>query len=544
MGRVVTRFPPEPSGYLHIGHAKAVLLNWEVSRRFNGRFLLRFDDTNPSKEKAEFEESILRDLKLLGVTPDSCSHTSDYFAYYIQVCTRIIEEGKAYCDKTPQEKVFFPICNIKLVKKHILNTICLLCVIMSEQRLHKQTNEYRVQPIAENLRLWKEMQEGTPEGQQCIVRMKMDMTSDNGTLRDPTMFRVNVDVPHHRTGFVHFFFLLLLTMRNCEQQQQHVIQINIDHQIDKLTDANSKPIQHTILLVRYRQEFTRTELSKRKLSALIDQGKVKGWNDPRLPTIQGIMRRGLQLEALREFVRDQAMTQRNNKQEWDKLWTYNKKILDPIAGRYYCVSAENKVLVEITNIKENTGVSVQLHPQNPSRGTKVLHVAKEVFIEQFDADLVRKDLDKGKKQFILMSVGVVSIDEIVFSPSHPDHIEKLRVTHLPEEKNFKDKLKVTWVVNSENMVWVKLVELDYLFTADGEPVDQTWFETLAIAEPSISLLSRGDVIQFMKRGFFIVDKPYLGRREDPGVLIFVPDGKAKAMSALSEATNKVEISTK
>ncbi|ETN97104.1 hypothetical protein RFI_40428 [Reticulomyxa filosa] len=317
-----------------------------------------------------------------------------------------------------------------------------------------------------------------------------------------------------------------------ERSDQYLKMWSICCKGEKRSDGSL--LECPILYQFSRQEFTRVELSKRKLSALIDQGKVKGWDDPRLPTIQGIVRRGLQLDALRAFVRDQAMTQRDNKQEWDKLWSYNKKVVDPIAGRYLCVSAEKRVTVEIKNMNLD-GLSVPLHPQNPSRGIKVLHVGKVVWIEQFDAQLIREEHEKGQNQFILMNLGVVQIDRLV---SSNDQVEKIIVTYLPDNKQYKQKPIATWVPHNHHTAWVKLVELDYLFTADGKPIEQTWLETLAIAEPSVSLLSRGDIVQFVKRGFFRVDKPYFGRKEDPAVLIFVPDGKSKAMSALSEATNK------
>jgi len=174
-GKVCTRFPPEPSGYLHIGHAKAALLNDFLARSYNGKLILRFDDTNPTKEKSEFEENIMADLERLGIKPDTLEYTSDYFDKLLEMATDWIKQGNAYVDKTPVEE-------------------------MRRQRMACEENEYRKAPVEDNLKLWEEMKKGSEIGLTCCVRAKIDMQSKNGTMRDPIIYRCIEGAVHHRTG--------------------------------------------------------------------------------------------------------------------------------------------------------------------------------------------------------------------------------------------------------------------------------------------------------------------------------------------------------
>lgn len=174
-GKVVTRFPPEPSGYLHIGHAKAAMLNDAIARRYNGKLILRFDDTNPQKEKEEYVDNIMADLKRIGVHHHQLTHTSDYFDLILKYGTQMLTEGKAYIDNTP-------------------------VLQMREWRMNGVESPNRNAPVAEQLRLWQAMQDGTAEGLACCMRAKIDMSAKNKAMRDPTMYRTNVATPHHRAG--------------------------------------------------------------------------------------------------------------------------------------------------------------------------------------------------------------------------------------------------------------------------------------------------------------------------------------------------------
>lgn len=284
MGRVVTRFPPEPSGYLHIGHAKAALLNYELATRYKGRLIVRFDDTNPAKEKQEFVDAILEDLKTLGVkhTPP-VTYSSDHFEYLEDSCTDMIKAGLAYVDFTDIAE-------------------------MREQRAKGVEGACRNQTIEENLGLWDEMRRGTPLGQKCVVRAKIAMNHRNTSMRDPAMYRCNL-TPHHRTGSkfkvyptYDFTCPLIDSLEVCHLPS---------HWHHWLTCLNVQGVTHALRTIEYRDrneqyewfcnalslrqpvviDFARmnlvyTVLSKRKLQRLVDTGIVTGWDDPRFPTVE------------------------------------------------------------------------------------------------------------------------------------------------------------------------------------------------------------------------------------------------------------------
>eukprot|EP01083_Nonionella_stella_P173226 596944_1 len=559
-GRIVTRFPPEPSGFLHIGHAKAVFINWKIAQKFNGKMIVRMDDTNPAKEKAEFEENILRDLRSLGIKPDLLSHTSDYFAYYMKCCTRVIKSGDAYCDKTPPAE-------------------------MKEERANRIENEYRAQSVDENVRLWKEMQQGTEEGQQTCVRIKLDMKSDNGTLRDPAIYRCNVKDSHHRTGrkfnvyptydfacpivdsiegVTHAFRSKEYNERN--EQYKLVWDIVCKGQKNPLDDNGIIKKGSEIVLPSMfqfsRLDFVRTVLSKRKLAKLIERGVVEDWNDPRLPTVQGIMRRGMQLEALDRFVMDQAMSVVNTEQEWDKIWSYNADILDPKVGRYFAVSDDN-VTIRISNVNTFCGKTVPLAPEKyeAMKGkSKVLEISSTVLVERFSITAaIEKNAKKNETRMILMNWGIINVERVNYD-EQKKKITSVDATFEKDNANYRGKPALNWVADNgaDNLVPVKLVELDYLFNyverakeddekkmeiALEENKAPTWLETNAFGESAVRALSKGDIIQFVKLGFFIVDKPFLGRASEPAILIHIPDGKEKKMSKVWQHLSKCNSGT-
>mmetsp|Transcript_13614 Transcript_13614/g.20546 ORF Transcript_13614/g.20546 Transcript_13614/m.20546 type:complete len:905 (+) Transcript_13614:24-2738(+) len=562
-GKIVTRFPPEPSGYLHIGHAKAVVINWKVSRQFHGKMVVRLDDTNPAKEKAEFEVNILRDLRTLGVVPDMLSHTSDYFDYYLQCCTRVIEQGHAYCDPTPAAD-------------------------MKDERNAKIENVYRTQSVAENLRLWQEMQKGSEEGQRTCVRIRLDMQSDNGTLRDPTIYRCNVKDVHHRTGakyrvyptydfacpivdslegITHAFRSKEYNERN--EQYKQIWRIVCDGQaapfaFESVGVQQNAPLQLPNMFQFSRLDFARTELSKRKLAKLIERGVVSGWDDPRLPTVQGITRRGLQIEALDKFIMDQAMSDRNTEQEWDKIWAYNYDILDAKVGRYFAVS-EDRVLIELSNVAPMSCKQVPLAPpkyEALAGQSKILEVSNRVYVERFEfEEAMRKNAEKQQSRMILMSWAIINVDKVVYADGDGDDEQKrvtvVQATLEATNTDFKGKPPLNWVADNgvNNLVPIKLVELDYIFNYEQRPKEDdekkmelvlventkpTWLETNAFAETAVRSLSKGDIVQFIKLGLFILDKPYMGRADEPAVFIHIPDGKEKKMSKVWQHLSKVD----
>lgn len=506
MGKVCTRFPPEPSGYLHIGHAKAALLNQYFAQKYNGRLIIRFDDTNPSKEKDEFVDSILQDLETLGVKGDVITYTSDYFPQLMEMCEKLIKEGKAYVDDTEREQM-------QLERKALIESKC------------------RNQTVEENLKLWQEMVAGTARGVQCCVRGKLDMSNANASLRDPVYYRCN-PTPHHRVGseyrvyptydfacpFVDSIEGVTHALRSSEYHDRN------DQYYRVLDDMQLRRVH---VWDFSRLNFVYTLLSKRKLQWFVDNGKVEGWHDPRFPTVRGITRRGLTVEALKQFILSQGASKNLNLMEWDKLWTINKKIIDPICPRHTAVVSEGKVLLELSNGPETPFTRVILrHKKFEGAGKKATVFTKRVWLDHADAAAV-----SAGEEVTLMDWGNAFIRSV-------ERDQYGLVTHLQGELHLEGsvkstKLKLTWLPETSELVPLTLVHLDHLIVKkkleEGEDFlsvlrEPTRFETPAVGDSNMRNLQHGEIIQLERKGYYICDVPFL-RSSKPIVLISIPDGR-------------------
>jgi len=363
-GHVVTRFPPEPSGYLHVGHAKAVLLNDYYARRYKGRLIVRFDDTNPSKEKEEYQQSIVEDLKLLGVEPDVVTYTSDYFATIHGYCLVLISKGLAYMDDTPQEQ-------------------------MQQERADRIESKHRNQSPEQAKEYFDLLCSGDPAGAAWCLRAKIDMSSDNGTLRDPVMFRQNL-TPHHRSGTTfkaYPTYDLACPIVDSLEGVTHAL---------RTTEYNDRDEQYqwiqwalNLRKVRIhafsRVNFVYTVLSKRKLAWFVEQGLVEGWGDARFPTVRGVVRRGVNVSALRTFIYSQGASRRVVNLEWNKFWAENKREIDKKAKRFMAIDAVQKVPLMITNhTGENAYLTTSFHPKDPTLGERAIRIGNQVSLETAD----------------------------------------------------------------------------------------------------------------------------------------------------------------
>lgn len=367
-GRVVTRFPPEPSGYLHIGHAKAVLLNDYYARRYKGRLIVRFDDTNPSKEKEEFESAIVEDLACLGVTPDIVTYTSDYFNTIRGYAEILIKHGMAFMDDTPQEQ-------------------------MKAERMERQDSKHRNQSPEECMKYFKLMCSGSEEGAAWCLRAKIDMQSVNGTMRDPVIFRQNLE-PHHRTGTTYKAYPtydLACPIVDSLEGVTHALRTTEYNDRDEqyqwmLTALNLRRVRiHAFA----RMNFVNTVLSKRKLTWFVENGYVTGWDDARFPTVRGVVRRGLNIQALRQFMYAQGASRRVVNMVWSKFWAENKKEIDKDAKRFMAIDKDEHVLLTVTNApdsSENAFISTDCHPKDPSMGKRIIRIAKQVLLEKVDTE--------------------------------------------------------------------------------------------------------------------------------------------------------------
>ncbi|XBW35586.1 hypothetical protein QEN19_001160 [Hanseniaspora menglaensis] len=499
IGEVVTRFPPEPSGYLHIGHAKAALLNQYFANHFKGKLLIRFDDTNPSKEKEEYEQSIIEDLALMEIKGDSLSYTSDHFDLIYDYAIKMIKEGKAYCDDTDVET-------------------------MREERGEGIKSRRRDRTVEENLRIFtEEMKNATEEGLKHCLRAKIDYEALNKTLRDPVIYRCNL-TPHHRTGtqwkmYPTYDFCCPIVdsiegvthaLRTTEYRDRNA-------QYDWMLEAMKLRKVHIYDFARV--NFVKTLLSKRKLQWMVDENVVSNWDDPRFPTFKGVRRRGMSVKALRDFVISQGPSRNVINLEWNVIWALNKKVIDPIAPRNVCI--QNPVVVEIEDGPTTPEIKqIAKHKKNPDVGLKDIVYSNKIIIEKDDIDAL-----DASEEVTLMDWG----NCIITKNADGSVTGKLNL-----EGDFKKtKFKLTWLAETADKTEVELVDFDHLITKDKiEEVDNwkdfinydTEFHSFGTADLNIKNMKKGDILQFERKGYFILDK-VPEKAGDKFVFFTIPDGK-------------------
>jgi glutamyl-tRNA synthetase len=516
MGQVVTRFPPEPSGYLHIGHAKAVLMNDYYARHYKGKLIVRMDDTNPSKEKEEFQEAIINDLAALGVFPDIKSHTSDHFALIMKLGDQFVKEGNAYMDNTEHE-------------------------IMKQERFDGIDSKCRNTTVAENTELWNLFKKGdkdTIAAGYCL-RARMEMQSKNKTMRDPVIYRANA-TPHLMTGTkykVYPTYDFACPIVDSVEGVTHAM---------RTTEYNDRDFQYAWIQERLslrkvtiqsfaRMNFIHTCLSKRKLQWFVDNGKVEGWFDPRFPTVQGVLRRGVTVEALKSFIYSQGASRRITDMEWDKFWATNKKAIDPKAGRYFGIQKEGAVPLKITNQPKGLAIkAVDLHPKLPENGSKSLIISQDLLIEGDDASSI-----ENGEEITLMRWGNVIVKKV--TKGKDGKVTGIEGEFNPTGDFKKTKKKICWLADTPNLVPVILTEFDHLISKrkleEGDefrdhltPVTKS--ETAGLTDAALRLEQTGAIVQLERRGFYRIDRCYQGPNK-PAILFMVPDGKQGAMSSLS-----------
>lgn len=512
-GEVVTRFPPEASGYLHVGHAKAAILNQYFAKAYKGKLIVRFDDTNPSKEKQEFEDAILEDLALLGIHGDHLSHTSDFFDTIHDMAVRLIKSGDAYADDTPQEQ-------------------------MRAERMDGIASKRRDASVDDNLARFQEMCEGSDEGRHWCLRAKMSVDSTNKAMRDPVMYRCNVDVPHQRTGTkwkAYPTYDFACPIVDSLEGVTHALRTN------EYRDRNPQyewflrklNLRHVEIWDYGRMNFVYTLLSKRKLQWFVDHGVVSDWSDPRFPTVRGIRRRGMTIEGIQQFILSQGPSQQIINMEWDNIWALNKRLLDPVVPRFVAMKEQDMVKATIAGAPPAHEKPVPKHKKNAELGTKTTVFDSPILLEQADAASFADN-----EEITLMDWGNVIVRKKI--------VENGIVTSLELEANFDGdfkatKKKVTWLAAptaTRHLTPVMLLDFDYLITKKKlEEEDnftdfltpQTRFETLALADANVATLQEGDRIQFERNGYYILDKVQGadGRRE----FIKIPDGRAASSAS-------------
>jgi glutamyl-tRNA synthetase len=486
------------------------MLNYHYSQIYNGKMILRFDDTNPDKEKVEFVHNIIKDLKTCEIYPAKVTYTSDYFDQIQELMKEFIKAGLAYADNTESEQ-------------------------MKIERDAGIESKHRENSIKDNLEIFEKMLDG--KGQGWCIRAKLDMQDKVKCLRDPVMYRCN-DTPHHKTGtkyrayptydFACPIVDALEKVTNCLRTIEYKDRDTLYHFIqEKLKLPVIDIFEYSKL------QLKSTLMSKRKLQWFVDEGLVEGWYDPRFPTVQGLMRRGLTVQTLKEFMLEQGPSLNTIRMEWDKLWATNKKIIDPFSKRYYAILKDTAAEVYIENGPESPeGITIDYHPKDPSLGSKTRILTNHIFVEKEDV----ADLKVGDKFTLSRWYNVV-----VKSKEESDGKIKLVVTATPEDKEFKGTTKATFVAVDERFYTsVTIYEFGHLITKDAirEEDDVAKFvnhnskiRSEGYADKDIERVKAGDFIQIERRGYFFVDKDLANNGEI--VLHFIPDGKTKNMSKIA-----------
>ncbi|KAK0667026.1 tRNA synthetases class I, catalytic domain-containing protein [Cercophora samala] len=509
---VVTRFLPEPSGYLHIGHAKAALLSWYFAQQYKGQLRLRLDDTNPDKEKEEYQDAIIEDLAMMGIKCDTLTYTSDYFDYLYEMAIKMIKEGHAYADDTDQET-------------------------MRNERWNGIASKRRDRTVEENLRIFEEMKKGSEEGVAHCLRAKLSVDNPNKAMRDPVIYRCNVDTPHHRTGTkwkMYPMYDFACPVVDSYEGVTHALRST------EYTDRNPQYawFQKTLQIRKVhmwdfaRMNFIKTFLSKRKLAKLVDTGKVWGWDDPRMPTIRGVRRRGMGIEALREFIIAQGPSRNVVTMDWTKFWATNKKHIDPVAPRHTALLKKDLVRVPVTGAEAPAQPFQEdrpKHPKNKDIGTKKVAFGPEILLDQADA----KSFKEGE-EITLMAWGNAFVRNI----AEGDPITSLTCELNVAKGDVKTtEKKVTWLASSQTLVPAELWDFDYLITKDTlqeednmedflNPTTSTMEE--AFCDEATAELKKDDIIQLERRGYYRVDKGLNDWKEGEEkrlVLFNIPTGK-------------------
>ncbi|MEM7431162.1 MAG: glutamine--tRNA ligase/YqeY domain fusion protein [Pseudomonadota bacterium] len=504
-GEIVTRFPPEPNGYLHIGHVMAICLNFGVTTETSGRTFLRFDDTNPGNEKEEYAHAIERDVRWLGFDWDNrLTHASDYFDDLYATAERLIEQGNAYVDSLSAEEI----------------------------REHRGTltepgknSPYRDRSVEENLDLFRRMRAGEFGDGEHVLRAKIDMTSPNINLRDPALYRIR-HVEHQRTGDTWCIYPMYDFAHTLSDALEH-----ITHSLCTLEFEDHRPLYDWFLdqvqpQHRPRQiEFSRLNLaytltSKRKLNALIENGTVDGWDDPRMPTIAGMRRRGYPPAALREFVKRAGVTKKDKVIEMAAMENCVREAFGDIADRRLAVLKPLKVV--LTNYPEGQVemMSVANHPNQPDKGAREVPFSRELYIEQDDfmEDAPRKFFRlKPGGEVRLRSAYIIQCDEVI--KDEVGEVIELRCSYDPDTRSGtgtsdrKVKGTIHWV-SAEHAIDANVRLYDRLFTEPNpngvddpmQVLNPDSLETVAAKlEPSLADLDVGDAVQFERLGYFCRD---------------------------------------
>ena len=498
--KVHTRFPPEPNGYLHIGHAKSICLNFTTAQKYGGKCNLRYDDTNPVKEDMEYVNSIEEDVRWLGFEWDNRLWASDYFDEMYDCALTLIKKGKAYvCD-----------LNADQIREY-----------RGTLKAPGKESPYRNRSVEENLQLFEEMREGKYADGEKVLRAKIDMASPNINMRDPVIYRI-AHAEHHNTGDKWCIY----PMYDFAHPIEDAIE-GITHSICTLEFEDHRPLYDWVLqevgkwpappqqIEFARLNLTNTVMSKRYLKAMVDDGTVEGWDDPRMPTIAGIRRRGYTPEAVRDFCERIGVAKANSTVESSLLEHCVREDLKlKVANRNV---VENPIKIVITNYPEDQQEEMEIENSRevPEMGNRMVPFSRELYVDGDDF------MEVPVKKYFRLFPGnevrfkgayFITCNEVV--KNEDGSIRELLCTYDPETRSGsgfegrKVKGTIHWV-DAKTAVKIKIRNYDYLMLdqENGEKVmnPDSLIETIGYAEPSVADAQPGERFQFFRKGYYIAD---------------------------------------
>ncbi|MBQ3149967.1 MAG: glutamine--tRNA ligase/YqeY domain fusion protein [Clostridia bacterium] len=502
--RVQTRFPPEPNGYLHIGHAKAICIDFMTAKKYGGICNLRLDDTNPSKEDVEYVDAIKEDIEWLGFKWEKCLYASSYFDFIYECAIKLIKKGKAYvCDLSVDE--------IREYRGTLTEP--------------GKNSPYRDRSVEENLDLFERMTKGEfPDGSK-VLRAKIDMASPNINMRDPVIYRI-AHVSHHQTGDKWCVYPMYDFAHPLSDAKE-----NVTYSLCSLEFENHRPLYNWFINeIGFEEpprqiEFARLNLnycvtSKRKCLEMVEKGIVSGWDDPRMVTLSGIRRRGYPAAAVRDFIERVGVAKANSVVDYGLLEACARDALGDTAPRAMAVLRPLKVIIDNYPEGQSEEIEVEVHPDHPEMGTRTVTFSKEIYVEQDDFMA-----EPVKKYFRLYPGNEVRLKGAYFvrcesyEADENGNVTCLHCTYDPESKggNSPDGRKVKgtlhWV-NAADCVKAEVRLYDRLFNVEdpGDNYEEHFNpESLVVLkgcllEGGLRDVKPGDVFQFMRQGYFCADK--------------------------------------
>lgn len=519
--KVITRFPPEPNGYLHIGHAKSIIINFGLADDFNGRTNLRFDDTNPLKEDQEYVDAIQEDVKWLGYEWDDLRYASDYFEEMYQRAVLLINKGKAYVDDLNQEQI-----------REYRGTL-------TEPG---KESPYRNRSVEENLSLFERMKNGEFQNGEKVLRAKIDMTSPNLNLRDPVIYRIS-HATHHNTGDQWCIYPMYAFAHPLEDAIE-----DVTHSLCTTEFEDQRPLYNWVVqecemesqpqqIEFGRLNLTNTVMSKRKLKLLVEEGITDGWDDPRMPTISGLRRKGFTPEAIREFVKETGVSKGSGAVDEAMLEHYVREDLKLKSPRTMGVLRPLKVVITNYPEGESEMLEAEINPENPEMGMRQVPFSREIYIEQDDFME-----DPPKKYFRLFPGNEVRLKHAYFIKCHDvikddeGNVVEIHCTYDPETKSGtgftgrKVKGTIHWVdansaIPAEFRLYEPLVLDEVMKAAEEEGEDKTFLDYInpnsieiikGYIEPNMENVQAQDKFQFFRHGYFNVDPKHTA----PGNIVF------------------------